>query len=49
MITIDGKEYFTWDEIRGILKYMKEHNITIEKSDEGIKLIQKKELGENKE
>ena len=31
MITIDGKDYYTWNDIHEILMYVQEHDITIEK------------------
>lgn len=30
MITIDGKDYYTWDEVVRIIQYVLENNITVE-------------------
>ena len=46
-MTINGKEYYTWDDMCEILRYMQEHGIIIEKTDNGVQINRNK--GEIKE
>ena len=36
MITIKGKDCYTWDEMVEIILYMQEHGITVERNDDYV-------------
>lgn len=38
MITIKGKDYYTWDEMVEIILYMQKYDITVERNDDYVSM-----------